>query len=78
MSDFELTRSMIVRSRVIAKGQAIRDVQRLVKTYGGKAALWLKKSSPPLEIAGKIYEYHWHEQHGIGRFEIEAKEVQES
>jgi hypothetical protein len=35
MSDFEHTRSMIVRSRVIAKGLAIRDVQRLDKTYRG-------------------------------------------
>ncbi|HNW12568.1 MAG TPA: hypothetical protein PKI71_14490 [Candidatus Rifleibacterium sp.] len=35
MSDFELTRSMIDRSRVIAKGLAIRDVQRLVKTFRG-------------------------------------------
>jgi len=35
MSYFELTRIMIDRSRVIAKGLAIRDVQRLVKTFRG-------------------------------------------
>jgi hypothetical protein len=40
--------------------------------------LWLKKSSPPIEIAGDIYEYHWYEQHGIGRFEVKRKKVKES
>jgi hypothetical protein len=33
---------MIAQSRVIAKGKRIRDVRRLVATYGGKASKWLK------------------------------------
>ena len=78
MQDLELTKEMLVRSRVIAKGRAIRDVERLVFAYGGKTSLWLKKSSPPIEIAGDIYEYHWYEQHGIGRFEVKRKKVKES
>jgi hypothetical protein len=46
--------------------------------YGGKVSLWLKKSSPPLVMEGRIYEYHWYEQHGIGRFEVKIKEVKDS
>lgn len=37
--------------------------------------MWTKKSSPPVEIGGEPYEYHWYEHHGIGRFEIEFKKV---
>jgi hypothetical protein len=40
---------------VIAKGNRIRDVQRLVHTYGGRASRWVKKSSPRFEIAGHQY-----------------------
>ena len=35
---------------MIAKGN--REVQRLVHTYGGRASIWVKKSSPRFEIAG--------------------------
>ena len=41
---------MISQSRVIAKGNRIRDVQRLVDTYSGKKSKWVKKSSPRFEI----------------------------
>ena len=37
--------------------------------------MWTKKSSPQIEIEGEIYEYHWYEHHGIGRFEIKKKKV---
>jgi len=33
----KLTPRMLAQSRVIAKGNRIRDVERLVKTYGGEA-----------------------------------------
>jgi hypothetical protein len=72
-----LDKKMLARSRVIAKGRAIKDVARLVKTYGGKASRWLKKSSPVFEIDSQIFEFHWYEQHGIGRFEIKLKNVKE-
>ncbi len=29
-------------------------------------------------MEGRIYEYHWYEQHGVGRFEVKIKEVKES
>jgi hypothetical protein len=41
---------MIAQSRVIAKGNRIRDIQRLVATYGGKRSRWVKKNSPRFEI----------------------------
>ena len=37
--------------------------------------MWTKKSSPAVEIDGELYEYHWYEHHGIGRFEIKRKKV---
>ena len=64
---------MLSQARVIAKGKRIRDVERLVKSYGGKAAKWRKKSSPQREVIGGYLEYHWYEHPGIGRFEL--KEV---
>jgi hypothetical protein len=30
------------QARVIAKGKRIRDVERLVAQYGGKASKWVK------------------------------------
>jgi len=66
---------MIAQSRVIAKGRRIRDLNRLIKTYGGIPSKWLKKSSPSFEINGDQYEYHWYEHTGIGRFEIKLKKV---
>ena len=76
--EFLLTWDMLSRSRVIAKGNRIRDVERLVHTYGGLRSRWLKKSSPPFDQNGMIYEYHWYEHHGIGRVEIRRKELGQS
>jgi len=45
------------QSRVIAKGERIRDVYRLVARYGGRRSKWVKKSSLPFEIAGEKFEY---------------------
>jgi hypothetical protein len=73
----ELTKELIAKSRVIAKGNRIRDVQRLLDEYGEKRANWVKKSSPVFEYDGIRYEYHWYEHHGIGRFETKFKEVAE-
>ena len=71
----ELTGEVIAQSRIIAKGDRIRDVERLVRQYGGRRSKWTKKSSPVFEIHGTLYEYHWYEYYGIGRFEIKLKEV---
>lgn len=70
-----LTPRMIAQSRVIAKGDRIRDVQRLVETYGGKRSRWVKKSSPRFEIGRHQYEYHWYEHPGIGRVELKRNRV---
>jgi hypothetical protein len=66
---------MLSQARVIAKGNRIRDVRRLVETYGGKPSRWVKKSSPRFEVAGYQYEYHWYEHPNIGRVEIKRKRV---
>lgn len=66
---------MLARSRVIAKGNRIREIKRLIETYGGTPSRWVKKSSPRFEIAGHEYEYHWYEHPGIGRVELKRKQV---
>ncbi|HAO21397.1 MAG: hypothetical protein BWK80_35840 [Desulfobacteraceae bacterium IS3] len=71
----ELTPHMIARSRVIAKGNRIRDIQYLVETYGGKKSEWVKKSSPGFEIGSYEYEFHWYEHPGIGRVDLKRKRV---
>ena len=54
-----LTKDLISHSRIIAKGRRIRDVEKLVETYGGQPSQWIKKSSPPFETESGVYEYHW-------------------
>lgn len=66
---------MLAQARVIAKGKRIRDVQRLVARYGGRASKWVKKSSPRFETAGEYFEYHWYEHPGIGKVEIKRKQM---
>ena len=71
----QLTPRMLAQSRVIAKGNRIRDVQRLVATYGGKRSTWVKKSSPVFTAGRHDYEYHWYEHPGIGRVELKRQRV---
>jgi hypothetical protein len=71
-----LSPSLIAQSRVIAKGKRIRDVRRLIRTYGGKASQWVKKSSPGFQVGSRQFEFHWYEHTGIGRVEVKRKEVQ--
>lgn len=75
--DFELTPKLLAQSRVVAKGNRIRDVQRLVMTYGGKTASWVKKSTPMIELEQEIIEYHWYEHPRIGRVEVKRKVIQQ-
>ena len=70
-----ITKDMSAKSRIIAKGRRIGDINRLVKDYGGNASKWVKKSSDQFEEKGEYFEYHWYEHHGIGRFEIKKKRV---
>lgn len=71
----ELTKEMLSRSRVIAKGKRIRDLEWLLDEYGGQPSKWTKKSSPQFYIGDKVYEYHWYEHHGIGRVALKRKQV---
>jgi hypothetical protein len=66
---------MLAQARVIAKGKRIRDVRRLVRTYGGTPVGWSKKAGPPFQMADRWYEYHWYEHRGIGRVELKRREV---
>ena len=66
---------MISLSRVIARGERIGDLQRLVRAYGGKKSRWTKKSSPRFEMDGHVYEYHWYEHPDRGRVELKRKKV---
>jgi len=66
---------MLSQARVIAKGKRIRNVQRLVAQFGGRASQWVKKSSPQFEVAGEYFEYHWYEHPKIGRFETKQVRV---
>jgi hypothetical protein len=75
LTTLRLSPAMISQSRLIAKGQRIRDVERLVSIYGGRASQWVKKSSPRLEDNEGIYEIHWYEHPGIGRVELKRKQV---
>ncbi len=69
----ELSGDLVAQSRVIARGERIRDVQRLIDQYGGRRSKWLKKSSPAFELGKKMCEYHWYEHQEIGRVEIKMK-----
>lgn len=61
---------------MIAKGRRIRELSRLVETYGGVPSLWVKKSCPILDENGDIIEYHWYEHPDIGRVEIKKKWIE--
>ncbi len=37
--------------------------------------MWLKKSSPRIEIEGLNFEYHWYDHPGIGRVELKRKQL---
>jgi hypothetical protein len=72
----KLSRRLLSQSRVIAKGNRIRDVRRLVRQYGGKISKWTKKSSSPIQLGQNVVEYHWYEHPGLGVFEIKRKTIE--
>lgn len=67
---FEFTREILTQSRTFTQGKRIRDVERLVRAYGGTKHGWKKKSAMPMRDRHGLHEYQWHEHHGIGRFEM--------
>jgi hypothetical protein len=75
---FEILGS-ITNRRTIAVGNRIRELERLVTTYG--RGRWRKMSGEALiELPnGDIYyaELHWYEAHGIGQKEMGFKKLLE-
>ena len=68
-----LTREMLARSRMIGEDRGIRDVQRLIGSYGGTVRGWIKKSTQPLVVNGRPAEVYWYEHQGVGRVEEKIK-----
>ena len=74
MPDFQLL-GEVTGIETIAEGKAIRELPRLVRTYG--VAHWRKrKGIATVELASggvRKVELHWYEAHGIGRTELKIK-----
>lgn len=66
---------MVARSRVIARGPDICEVDRLVAEYGGSRYGWVKKSTPILMDRHGAYEIHWYHYRGIGNKELKRKSI---
>ncbi len=68
----------ITHQETFAEGSKIRELHRLIETYGGKN--WKKRKgfgrirlSPSGEVCHA--ELHWYEAHGIGKVEMKIKEL---
>jgi len=72
--DFELI-SDITDVEIIAIGHSIRDLRRLLKSYG--AGRWRKlKGAATVRLPGgriRRAELHWYEAHGIGKRDLKIK-----
>ena len=58
--------SEITNISIIASGESIRELHRLIKIYGGQN--WRKKGTSTIRLLdGRIIdvEIHWYECHGI-------------
>jgi hypothetical protein len=75
MDELRLTRDMVARSRVIASGPDIREVDRLVASYGGSRQGWVKKSTPILVDEDGSYEVHWYYCREVGNKELKRKDI---
>lgn len=70
--------SEISNQETFAEGARIRELHRLIDTYGGKN--WKKRkgtASIRLHATGEIMvaELHWYEAHGVGKVELKIKEL---
>jgi len=68
----------IKHAQTFAHGNGIRELARLVDTYGGKN--WRKCKGFArirLEPSGLLTnaELHWYEAHGVGKVEMKIKEL---
>ncbi|MCC8370691.1 MAG: hypothetical protein LN566_05010 [Rickettsia endosymbiont of Stiretrus anchorago] len=62
--------------RIIAQGKEFRDVDRIIKTYGGSKKDWVKMSSSKTNISGSDlhFETHWVQNIKTGQ-KVEIKTV---
>jgi len=68
----------ITHQETFAEGSKIRELNRLVKLYGGKN--WKKPKgigTIMLVPSGACFraELHWYEAHGVGKVELKIKEL---
>lgn len=67
--------SEVTQSEEIAVGRAIRELERLVKSYG--PGRWRKmKGVARVRLPDgttKMAEVHWYQAHGVGRKEFKVK-----
>jgi hypothetical protein len=68
----------ITHQETFAEGSKIRELHRLIETYGGKN--WKKRKgfgAIRLTPSGEFFraELHWYEAHGVGKVEIKIKEL---
>lgn len=72
--EFEIV-GEITEIETIAVGATIRDIRRLIKSYGGGRWRKLKGIATVLLPSGRVRraEVHWYEAHGIGKQEFKIK-----
>jgi len=71
---FEIV-SKIDNINIIATGKGIKELHRLVKSYGGQNWRKMKGTASIRLFSGKVVkaEIHWYECHGVGRKEFKIK-----
>ena len=72
--DFEII-SEVEAVEVIAVGYRIRDLRRLVKSYGPGRWRKLKGVATVRLATGRVRraEVHWYEAHGVGKRDLKIK-----
>ena len=72
--DFEIV-STIVSVETIAVGSSIRDLRRLLESYGAGRWRKLKGVATVRLVTGAVrrVELHWYEAHGIGKKDFKIK-----
>jgi hypothetical protein len=72
--DFEIV-SEIIQVEIIAIGNTIRDLRRLVRSYGAGRWRKLKGVATVRLVNGRVRraELHWYEAHGIGKRDFKIK-----
>jgi CRISPR/Cas system CSM-associated protein Csm3 (group 7 of RAMP superfamily) len=69
--------SELTNQETFAEGSKIRELHRLIDSYGGKNWKKRKGFGAVRFTSGEIVqaELHWYEAHGIGKVELKIKEL---